>query len=57
MVTTDSNRVAVDINEVTFRYGNIRALDGLSLVIPASISFGLLVALTERVRLPSSGCW
>jgi len=42
MVTTDSNQVAVDINEVTFRYGNIRALDGLSLVIPASISFGLL---------------
>jgi ABC-2 type transport system ATP-binding protein len=42
MVTSDSSRVAVDINEVTFRYGNIRALDALSLTIPAGISFGLL---------------
>jgi ABC-2 type transport system ATP-binding protein len=42
MGTSDSNRVAVDINEATFRYGNIRALDGLSLVVPAGISFGLL---------------
>ncbi|UCB43119.1 MAG: ABC transporter ATP-binding protein [Dehalococcoidales bacterium] len=42
MVTSDSNQVAVDVNEVTFRYGNIRALDALSLEIPAGISFGLL---------------
>ncbi len=42
MVIADSNHIAVDINEVTFRYGNIRALDGLSLVVPAGISFGLL---------------
>jgi ABC-2 type transport system ATP-binding protein len=42
MVTADSNHIAVDINEVTFRYGKIRALDGLSLVIPAGISYGLL---------------
>jgi len=42
MVTADSNHIAVDINEVTFRYGNISALDGLSLVVPAGISFGLL---------------
>ncbi|HEY33118.1 MAG TPA: ABC transporter ATP-binding protein [Dehalococcoidia bacterium] len=42
MVTSDSKQVAVDINEVTFRYGNIRALDALSLEIPAGISFGLL---------------
>jgi ABC-2 type transport system ATP-binding protein len=42
MVAADSNHIAVDINEVTFRYGNIRALDGLTLAVPAGISFGLL---------------
>jgi len=42
MVTSDSNRVAVGINEVTFHYGNIKALDALSLEVPAGISFGLL---------------
>ena len=42
MAAADSNHIAVDINEVTFRYGNIRALDGLSLAVPTGISFGLL---------------
>ena len=42
MAASDSNHIAVDIEEVTFRYGNIRALDGLSLAVPAGISFGLL---------------
>ncbi len=42
MVIAASSQVAVDISEVTFRYGKIRALDGLSLVVPAGISFGLL---------------
>jgi len=42
MATTDYRQVAVDISEVTFRYGSIRALDGLSLVVPTGVSFGLL---------------
>jgi ABC-2 type transport system ATP-binding protein len=42
MVASDSNHIAVDISEVTFRYGKITALDGLSLAVPGGISFGLL---------------
>ncbi|GAG93518.1 unnamed protein product, partial [marine sediment metagenome] len=34
--------LAVEINKASFSYGNIRALDGLSLKVPAGISFGLL---------------
>jgi ABC-2 type transport system ATP-binding protein len=33
---------AIDVSKVTFNYGNIRALDELSLKVPAGISFGLL---------------
>ena len=33
---------AIDVSEVTFNYGEIKALDKLSLKIPAGISFGLL---------------
>ena len=33
---------AVEINEVSFRYGRIKALDALSLEVPGGISFGLL---------------
>ncbi len=42
MVAVYSNHIAVEVNAVTFRYGRIRALDGLSLAIPAGVSFGLL---------------
>ena len=35
-------RPAVDISEVSFRYGRIKALDALSLEVPGGISFGLL---------------
>lgn len=33
---------AVELNKVSFNYGNIKALDDLSLQVPAGISFGLL---------------
>ncbi len=33
---------AISINEVSFSYGKIKAVDGLSLQIPSGISFGLL---------------
>ena len=33
---------AINVSEVTFNYGDIKALDKLSLKIPAGISFGLL---------------
>jgi ABC-2 type transport system ATP-binding protein len=33
---------AINVSEVTFNYGDIKALDELSLKIPAGISFGLL---------------
>ncbi len=33
---------AVEINKASFSYGNIKALDELSLQVPAGISFGLL---------------
>jgi ABC-2 type transport system ATP-binding protein len=33
---------AIDVSKVTFNYGNIKALDELSLQVPAGISFGLL---------------
>ena len=35
-------RPAVEINKASFNYGNIRALDRLSLEVPGGISFGLL---------------
>ncbi len=34
--------LAVEINEASFSYNNIKALDGLSLKVPTGISFGLL---------------
>jgi len=34
--------LAVEINKASFSYNNIKALDGLSLKVPAGISFGLL---------------
>jgi ABC-2 type transport system ATP-binding protein len=36
------NGPAVEISEVSFRYGRIKALDALSLEVPGGISFGLL---------------
>ncbi|MBI4282934.1 MAG: ABC transporter ATP-binding protein [Chloroflexi bacterium] len=36
------SQLAVELDKVSFNYNNIRALDGLSLKVPAGISFGLL---------------
>lgn len=56
---------AVDVDGVSFRYGHIKALDGLSLQVPRGISFGLLgpngAGKTTLIRLlvgllrPASG--
>jgi ABC-2 type transport system ATP-binding protein len=58
-------KTAIAIDNVSFRYGDLKVLDGLSLQIPAGISFGLLGAngsgKTTLIRLlvgllkPSSG--
>jgi ABC-2 type transport system ATP-binding protein len=37
-----TSKPAVDVQSVTFTYGKLKALDGLSLQIPAGVSFGLL---------------
>ena len=42
MVETEFTGPAVEVNKVSFSYGNIKALDELSLQVPAGISFGLL---------------
>ncbi len=42
MVESNSDRPAVEVKEAFFNYGSVKALDGLSLVVPTGISFGLL---------------
>jgi ABC-2 type transport system ATP-binding protein len=42
MVETRLTGPAVEVDRASFNYGNIKALDELSLRVPASISFGLL---------------
>ncbi|MFB0556426.1 MAG: ABC transporter ATP-binding protein, partial [Dehalococcoidia bacterium] len=42
MVETEFTGPAVEVNKASFTYGNIKALDELSLQVPAGISFGLL---------------
>lgn len=42
MAGDESDRPAVDVSDASFYYGSVKALDGLSLEIPAGISFGLL---------------
>ncbi len=42
MVNNGPAGLAVDASKVSFSYGKIKALDGLSLQVPAGISFGLL---------------
>ncbi len=38
------NGAAIDIRDLSFRYGDLKVIDGLSLQIPRGISFGLLGA-------------
>jgi len=42
MAETRVTSPAVEVNRASFSYGNIKALDELSLQVPAGISFGLL---------------
>ena len=42
MAGKDCERPAVEVSEASFHYGRVKALDGLSLEVPAGISFGLL---------------
>ena len=42
MVERELTGPAVEVNKASFSYGNIKALDELSLQVPAGISFGLL---------------
>ncbi len=42
MVEREFTGPAVEVNKASFSYGNIKALDELSLQVPAGISFGLL---------------
>ena len=42
MPDDDSNELAIEVNEASFSYNNIKAIDQLSLQVPAGISFGLL---------------
>lgn len=42
MAGTDVGSPVVEVTGATFRYGSIRALDRLSLVVPRGITFGLL---------------
>jgi len=41
-VKNNSDAPVVEVREASFRYGRLKALDNLSLQIPAGISFGLL---------------
>jgi ABC-2 type transport system ATP-binding protein len=36
------NNNAISVNNVTFNYGSLKVIDGMSLQVPAGISFGLL---------------
>ncbi len=42
MTEKESDRLAVEVDNVSFRYHSIKALDELSLQVPTGISFGLL---------------
>ncbi len=42
MTEKQPDRLAVEVDKVSFRYHDIKALDALSLRVPAGISFGLL---------------
>ncbi len=41
-MSSDPHNPAVEVTDASFAYGRVRALDGLSLEIPAGVSFGLL---------------
>lgn len=42
MPKNESTRLTVEVDKVSFSYGSLKAVDELSVQVPAGISFGLL---------------